>query len=100
MSDGDFTVEERQLLEQYQKFPLNLASKANRIAVEVIPPVIFVLLGILRDRSLYFIAVICLLVSFNVLRTLRQSRMIQLLKSISIKTIGSTKDGQDSRADG
>jgi hypothetical protein len=85
--------DEQKLLEQYQKLPTSLPYRLNRVAVEIVPPAIFVGLGIYTRQMSWFIVVIALMVIYNVQRVLRQDAIIRRLQSISHKVIGPVEDG-------
>ncbi|MEQ1485298.1 hypothetical protein [Methyloglobulus sp.] len=94
MNDFEFTKEEKELLRQYQKISPKILSLLNRLSVEVIPPIIFIVIWFYTGRVIYLIALIAILVIFNVQRVLRQYKNILLLNSISKKTIGEITKAQ------
>ena len=57
----------------------------NLLAVEIVPPALFVALWAWTGRELFLLLLIAVLVIFNVLRVLRQRRTRALLASISSK---------------
>ena len=57
----------------------------NLLAVEIVPPALFVALWAWTGRVLFLVLLIAVLVFFNVLRVLRQRRTRALLASISNK---------------
>lgn len=77
--------EELQLLKKYQKLSTSSLSQINRVAVEIIPPVIFVGIGLYLDKIEWFLALITLMVAYNVKRVIRQQKYIALLRSIAEK---------------
>lgn len=86
--------EEKQLLKKYQDLSSSLPDLINRLAVEIIPPIIFMAMGIYTGQILWFILVIIIMVSYNVFRVIKQRKYIQNLKSISEKTIGKASDNE------
>ncbi len=85
---NDLSEKEINLLKLYQKLSSSKPSKVNRLAVEVVPPIIFTVLGIITGNILFFVLVILLLVIFNVIKVIKQETNINLLKSISVKIVG------------
>ena len=77
--------EELQLLKKYQKFPASLLSQINRVAVEIIPPAIFVGIGLYTGKTKWFFILIILMVAYNVQRVIRQQKYLALLRSIADK---------------
>jgi hypothetical protein len=88
----ELSEKEKELLKQYQSLSDSMPSLANRVAVEVVPPAIFVAMGLFTGQAVWFLVVIALMVVYNVLRVFRQYKNIVKLKSISMKTIGSVGD--------
>ena len=88
----DLSNEERKLLELYQKLPTSLSSLINRLVVEIVPPVIFIFLGLYTGNVIWFLAIIVTMASFNIHRVLRQFKNIDLLMKISKKVLGEIKD--------
>lgn len=80
--------EERELLKQYQRLSETMPGLINRLAVEIIPPIIFVSIGLYTGKIIWFLTLIMLMVVYNVQRVLRQYKNIVKLRSISVKTIG------------
>jgi len=87
----ELSKEERELLKQYQVLSDSIPRLVNRVAVEVVPPIIFVALGLCTGDAVWFVVVITLMVIYNVQRVLRQYKNIVKLKSISKKAIGDVK---------
>ena len=96
----NFTEEETMLLKQYQQFPTGVSSLARRLVVEIVPPIVFVALGLITGRSLWFLALIIMLVGYNIQRIVRQQKSIRLLRQISQKVIGEESDGSSAPAGG
>lgn len=69
-----------------------MPSLVNRVAVEIVPPIIFVAIGIYTGQIIWFLVLITLMVIYNVQRVLRQYKNIVKLKSISKKTIGTVNE--------
>jgi hypothetical protein len=90
----EFTEEEQKLLKKYQSLSTSVPSLINRVAVEIVPPVIFVTLGIYAGKIIWFIVLILLMVIYNVQRVIRQHKNIEKLNSISKKTIGNIDEGE------
>lgn len=82
---------EQALLAQYQRLPAGRWYFLNLLAVEVVPPTVFVALWIFTGQELFLLLLIAVLVLFNVLRVLRQRRTRALLASIAGKL--KTEDG-------
>lgn len=79
--------EEKQLLEQYKTLSNSTLNIANRLAVEVVPPIVFVAIGIIRDEIIWFLLLITIMVFYNVQRVIRQQRNLKTLKSLSDKLL-------------
>ena len=77
--------QEQALLAQYQRLPQGRGPFLHLLAVEILPPAIFVALWAWTGRELFLLLLIAVLVIFNVLRVLRQRRTRALLASISCK---------------
>ena len=88
MNQEELTNEEKELLKQYQTLSASLPSLVNRLAIEIVPPVIFVGVWLYTGSVTYLLLLITLLVTYNVQRVSRQYRNIVKLNSISRKTIG------------
>lgn len=88
----EFSEEEKKLLKQYQNLPASMTNLVKRLAVEIIPPVIFIFLGLYTGRIVWFIVLIILMVFYNVQRIVRQHNNIKKLNSISLKAIGDHAD--------
>lgn len=88
----EISEEEKELLKQYQSLSDSMPSLANRLAIEVVPPALFVAIGIFTGQVIWFVVVIAFMVIYNVQRVLRQYKNIVKLKSISKKTIGNVSD--------
>ena len=84
----EITEEEKELLKQYQVLSTSMPNLANRVAIEVVPPVIFAAVGLVTGQVMWFLVVITLMVVYNVQRVFRQYKSIVKLKSIAEKTIG------------
>lgn len=82
---------EQALLAQYQCLPTGRWHFLNLLAVEIVPPAVFVALWAFTGRELFLLLLIAVLVLFNVLRVLRQRRTRALLASIASKL--KTEDG-------
>ena len=88
MSEEKLTEEERALLKQYQSLSKSIPSLVNRLAVEIVPPIVFIGLWLYTGEALYLVVLIAIMVLYNVQRVLRQYKNIVKLNSISKKTIG------------
>ncbi|MBN56848.1 MAG: hypothetical protein CMI04_04045 [Oceanospirillaceae bacterium] len=80
-----FTKDEKLLIDAYSKLPVKLSQRINIWAVEIIPPSIFISLGLYNDKKIYLIAAIFMLVLFNIIRLIKQEKTVRLLRSISNK---------------
>lgn len=89
MDKIEFSEPEMKLLRHYQAFSQSRVGRLNRLAVEIVPPIVLLAIGLVKDSHVYAIITILLLITFNVKRVLNQDKTIPLLKSISIKSIGS-----------
>ncbi|MCP4163961.1 MAG: hypothetical protein GY760_28190 [Deltaproteobacteria bacterium] len=85
----DLSEEEKELLTQYQNLSGSMTSLLKRLSVEIIPPIIFVGMGLYTGKLIWFFLIIALMVVYNVQRVLRQYKNIVKLRSISKKLIGS-----------
>ncbi|RYY04025.1 MAG: hypothetical protein EOO53_03790 [Gammaproteobacteria bacterium] len=85
MNELNLSLEELKVLEQYRKLSLSKAKIINLYAVEIIPPAILVVLGLVTGRTIFFIGLICILVFYNILRVYRQTSYKEHLKSIAEK---------------
>ncbi len=88
----ELSEEEKKLLSQYQILSSSIPNFANRIAVEIVPPIIFVGLGLYTGQILWFLILIAMLVFYNLQRVIRQYKNIVRLKSISEKTLGTLEE--------
>jgi hypothetical protein len=79
--------DEKKLLEQYQVLSNSNPKFLNRLAVEIIPPIVFVCLGLYTGEIVWFLVLIVIMVTYNVQRVIRQYKNIERLRSISIKII-------------
>ena len=86
--------EEKTLLKQYQELSVSLPSLTNRIAIEVVPAIIFTAIAIYTGKIIWFIVLIIFMVFYNVQRVVRQYKNIKKLKSISEKTIGNLSENK------
>lgn len=83
----NLTEEELQLLKQYRLLSTKKLVWLNRLAVEIVPPMVFVGVGIYRDEYIWFVMVVAVLVIFNIMRVVRQPKTLRLLASISKKIL-------------
>jgi len=86
MSEKQFTEDEKELLRKYQA--LSTSSLGGRLAVETIPPLVFIGVWLFTGRALYLLALIAALVGYNIFRILKQHKNLSTLNSISRKVIG------------
>jgi len=70
----------------------NVFCLTNRLAIEIVPAIIFIAIWIYTESSIYLIVLIAMLVIYNVQRVLRQYKNIVKLNLISKKTIGESTD--------
>ena len=75
-----------------KSFSISIPGLSNRLAVEIVPPVILVAIWFYTGSVTYLIVLIAILVIYNVQRVFRQYRNIAKLKSISKKIIGEVND--------
>jgi hypothetical protein len=92
MNNTELTNEEKELLRQYQTLSTKLPGLFSRLAVEIIPPIVFVALWAYTGSTSYLITLIAILVMYNVQRVVRQYKNIVKLVSISKKTVGEVSD--------
>jgi len=78
---------ERMLLKQYETFSSSRTSLINRLAVEVVPAIIFITLGLYTEKVIWFIVLIMVMVTYNVQRILRQNSYSKSLNSIAHKAL-------------
>ncbi len=95
MNDEKLSLEEKELLKQYQTLSSSIPSLVSRLAVEVVPPIIFMVVWFFSGQVLYLIVLIGLMVFYNVQRVLRQYKNIVKLNSISKKTIGIVQENEN-----
>ena len=88
MDEPEISKEERDLLIQYQSLSKSMPSFSKRLAIEIVPPVIFVAAWSYTNNAIYLIVLILVMVFYNIQRVVRQYKNIASLKSISVKTIG------------
>ena len=81
----NFTEEEWKLIGQFQRLPIGFRKRLNLWAVEIVPPVLFIGIGVYTGRSTYFIGAICVLMLLNIVRLWRQNHTVRVLKSIALK---------------
>ncbi|MGE8439967.1 MAG: hypothetical protein ACN6OS_00125 [Comamonas testosteroni] len=81
----ELSPQEQDLLTQYQRLPVGRWHFLNLLAVEIVPPALFVALWAWTGRALFLLLLVAVLVCLNVLRVLRQRRTRALLASISGK---------------
>lgn len=81
----ELSPQEHDLLTQYQRLPVGRWHFLNLLAVEIVPPALFVALWAWTGRALFLLLLVAVLVCLNVLRVLRQRRTRALLASISGK---------------
>lgn len=88
----EISEEEKKLLMQYQSLSDSIPNLINRIVIEVVPPALFVVIGLFTGDVIWFLIVIALMVIYNIQRVLRQYKNIVNLKSISQKTLGNISE--------
>ena len=93
LPEAQLSSEEQALLRQYAHLSTSSASDLNRLAVEVIPPAVFVALWAYTGKALFLLLLIALLVTFNVWRVMRQRKTRAALQSIAQK-LGDAQTGQ------
>ena len=91
-TSSELTEDEKVLLKQYQTLSTSLPNLANRLAVEVVPAVVFVMMWFFTGNVTPLIILISLMVIYNVQRVLRQHKTYKKLHSISKKSIGDVCD--------
>ncbi|MEN9353396.1 MAG: hypothetical protein RL318_721 [Fibrobacterota bacterium] len=91
-SGFELTSEEVGLLRSYSALPTNPSSHWNRLAVEIVPPLMFIGLWAFTGHATYLMFLILALVGYNVLRVSRQRRNIHILKSLATKLLA--RDGK------
>jgi len=88
----ELSKEEVKLLKQYQTLSNSVPSLASRLAIEIVPAIIFVSLGLYFNQIIWFLVLIGMLVFYNVQRVIRQRKSIAKLRSISQKAIGNINE--------
>lgn len=86
----EISDQELDLLKKYQVLGAGKGSVANRLAVEIVPPIVFVAIGFYTGSYTWFIVLISAMVFYNVQRVIRQTKAIKLLNSISEKVVAET----------
>ena len=81
----NLTQQERALLKKYQSLNSDRATMIGRLAIEILPPVLFVAIGLYTGSITWFLVLITVLVFYNVQRVLRQAKILKLLSAISEK---------------
>ena len=92
MNDTELTKKEEDFLRQYQGLSTSIPSLTRRLAIEIIPPIVFVAVWFYTKSTIYLVVLILILVTYNVQRILRQYKNIVKLNSISMKIIGEATD--------
>ena len=95
MSHEKLSLEEEALLKQYQTLSSSIPSLISRLAIEVVPPIAFLITWFLTEQVSYLIVLIAFMVFYNVQRVLRQYKNIVKLNSISKKTIGVVQENEN-----
>lgn len=92
MNDSELTKNEKDFLRQYQRLSTSIPSLTKRLAIEIVPPIVFVAVWFYTKSTTYLVVLILMLVAYNVQRVLRQYKNIVKLNSISMKIIGEATD--------
>lgn len=74
MPTSSLNPQEIALLQQYQRLAHHRSHWRHRWAVEVVPPLLFVGLWAITGHTVFLLALIAVLVVFNLLRVLHQQR--------------------------
>lgn len=91
-----FSKSELELIENFSNYRTGFGGLVSRWAVEIVPPVALIIIGITTGSQVYPIAAVLVLVFFNVFRLVRQNSIAVELKSISEKILGSNSEQLDS----
>lgn len=75
------------MLRRYQQLDVAPRRHAHRLAVELLPPLVFVALWAWTDQVVFLLALIAVQVSFNVARVLRQRSAMVQLQGIAAKAL-------------
>lgn len=94
MKEPEISNKERELLEKYQVLSASAPHMFNRLAIEIVPPILFIGFWYATENVIFLIFVIFLMVVYNVQRVLSQNSNISTLSSISRKLIGKV-EGKD-----
>ncbi|WP_412970785.1 hypothetical protein [Glaciecola sp. MF2-115] len=78
---------EVKLLMQYQTLSTSKSKRFNRLAIEIIPPIVFVSIGLFTGNYSWFLALIAIMVVYNLQRVFRQQKYITELQLISQKVL-------------
>jgi hypothetical protein len=78
---------EVKLLKQYQTLSTSKGKWFNRLAIEIIPPIVFVSIGLFTGNYIWFLTLIAIMVVYNVQRVIRQQKYITELQLISQKVL-------------
>lgn len=79
MTTSPWSPEERALLLQYQRLSRQRSHWLHRWVVEVVPPLLFVGLWVATGHVVFLLALVAVLVGFNLLRVFRQQRSVARL---------------------
>ncbi|HEY4664579.1 MAG TPA: hypothetical protein VIG85_06310 [Comamonas sp.] len=79
------TPSEIKALQQYQRLSASRTHWLHRWVVELLPPLIFVGLWAWTERSVILLALIAVLVFFNLLRVVQQRRTVEQLAGMAQK---------------
>lgn len=88
----ELSAQEKALLAQYQQLPAGKGRLLHLLAVEIVPPALFVGLWWWSGEVLFLLTLVALLVFFNLLRVLRQRKTRALLASLSSKLLGEARE--------
>tara|TARA_B100001109_G_C18812959_1_gene450603 strand:+ start:78 stop:269 length:192 start_codon:yes stop_codon:yes gene_type:complete len=62
------------------------------LAIEIVPPIVFVAIGFYTGSFTWFIVLIAIMVFYNIQRVIQQTKAIKLLNSISEKVVAETTE--------
>lgn len=106
MPVSPWTPEERALLQRYQQLSRQRRHWLHRWVVEVVPPLLFVGLWAFTGQVVFLLALLAVLVGFNLLRVWQQQRSVARLGALAARVLAMsaashtspTEAGRDGKA--
>ncbi len=85
MDELVFTDDESEAIGKYAAMPVNVTAAINSVAAELVPAVAAFAWGLYRDKTLFLVLGMFLLIYMTGYRAFKQFRYAKLLKSICTK---------------